>query len=95
MGGMKPSPAAGRVDLIASLLEPLGQCLTPGVARRIVALRADAQTQERVRELAEKCNEGRLTAEERSQYEAYVSTSTFVAILQAKARALLARHRAR
>ena len=37
-------------------------------------------------ELAEKCNEGRLTAAEHEQYEAYVEAIGFVAILQAKAR---------
>jgi len=42
--------------------------------------------------LAEKCNEGRLSPKERAEYELYVSTGTFIATLQAKARALLAEH---
>ena len=44
----------------------------------------------RVEELAEKCDEGQLTAEERNEYEAYVQASTLIGILQAKARRLLA-----
>lgn len=74
------------------LLEPLGRCLTPQVARKIVALRADAATAARVAELAEKCNEGQLTVEERAEYDGYVSASNVIAILQAQARAYLARH---
>ncbi len=74
------------------LLDAVGRCLTPAVARRIVELRADAETTARVEVLAEKCNEGELTPEERAEYQSYVSTSTFIAILQAKARALLTRH---
>ncbi len=83
--------AAGQRAPNSQLLDAVARCLTPSVARRIVGLRADAETQTRVAELADKCNEGQLTPEERSEYESYVSTSTFIATLQAKARALLAR----
>jgi len=82
----------GKCKVNTRLLDAVGRCLTPAVARRIVELRADAETRARVEELAERCNEGQLTPEERDEYESYVSTSTFIAILQAKARALLARH---
>src|SRR5206468_3309143 len=51
-------------------LEPLGKCLTPEVARKIVALRANRKTQARVDLLADKCTEGTLTKEERKEYEA-------------------------
>jgi hypothetical protein len=54
-----------------------------------VKLRADEETQVRVRELAEKCNEGTLSPEERSEYEAYIMAAEVVAILQAKARSRL------
>jgi hypothetical protein len=39
--------------------------------------------------LAKKCNLGKLTPEERSEYESYVSFGTFVALLKSKARLLL------
>jgi len=61
-------------------------------ARRALAIRADPVTRARVEVLAEKCNEGQLTPEERAEYECYVSTSTLLATVQAKARALLADH---
>jgi hypothetical protein len=71
------------------LLEPLGRCLSDEAARELAGLRADEQAQARVRELAQKCNEGTLTAEERAEYESYVMASGILAILQAKAQARL------
>ena len=46
--------------------------------------------QGRIEELADKCTEGSLTPEERDEYEAMIRVGNFVAILQAKARRLLA-----
>jgi hypothetical protein len=71
------------------LLEPLTDCLTPDVARRIVAFRADAETQHRVDELAAKANEGTLTEAEQAEYQSYVEAIDLVSILQAKARTVL------
>jgi hypothetical protein len=73
------------------LLEPLARTLTPGAARAVVKFRADAATQARIAELGDKCNEGELTPEERSEYEAYVRAIDLIAILQSKARRALAR----
>jgi hypothetical protein len=75
------------------MLEPVGRCLTPGVARKLVGLRADPEVQARVEELADKCNEGQLSPDERAEYETYVTAVNVIAILQAKARTLLARGR--
>lgn len=75
--------------MLGRLLDPVIQCLTPHAARQLVGLRADEQVQARVHELAEKCNEGTLSAEERAEYEAYAMAANIVAILQAKARARL------
>jgi hypothetical protein len=83
----------GQPSLNMRLLDAVSSCLTPAVARRLVLLRADPETRARVEELAEKCNEGQLTPEERAEYESCVSTNTLIGILQAKAKALLARHR--
>jgi hypothetical protein len=71
------------------LLDPLGRILTPEVAERLVRLRCDPKAQARIDKLARKCNEGKLSDAERSEYEAYVYAIDFIAILQAKARALL------
>jgi hypothetical protein len=77
------------IHLLDSLLDPVGRCLSPKAARELVRLRADEETQARVRILADKCNEGTLSAEERSEYEAYAMAAQVVAILQAKARSRL------
>lgn len=79
-----PSP------LLERLLDPLGRCLTPESARRIIALRADPRLQAVVNKLSEKCNEGRLTPKEQAEYASYVSFGTFVAMLKSKARRVLA-----
>ncbi len=70
-------------------LEPVRQCLTPELARQLVAFRADKSTQAYVDELARKCNEGAMTAAERAEYEALVEEADLIALLQAKARAYL------
>jgi hypothetical protein len=71
------------------LFEPMARIMTPEFARQMVGLRADPIVQERIDSLADKCNSGQLTPEERSEYEMYVSFIDFMAILQAKARRFL------
>ena len=71
------------------LLDPLSRILTPDVAQKLVRLRFDQKAQARINKLAKKCNEGKLTETERSEYEGCVHVIDFIAILQAKARALL------
>ena len=71
------------------MLEAVGHCLTPESAQQVVELRADPQLQARLDELADKSTAGTLSAEERSEYEAYVRALDFITILQNKARAAL------
>jgi hypothetical protein len=73
------------------ILEPVSSSLNEEAARRILALKADRKTQARVTKLADRCNEGELTPEERREYEMYLMANHFIAILKAKARMLLAR----
>ena len=75
--------------ILNELLAPLGDCLTPEVAQRIVRLRAPEAVQTRIEELATKSTENRLSKLERDEYDALVSAGNFIAILQAKARRLL------
>jgi hypothetical protein len=77
--------------MLDRLFDPLGEILTPDVARKLVNYRFDAKVQARIDRLARKCNEGQLTEGERREYESYVQAIDFIAILQAKARALLKR----
>lgn len=75
--------------ILEDVLEPVARCFTPEVARQIAGLKLGPEVEARLDELAEKCNEGRLTAAEQEQYEAYVEAIDLVAILQAKARRIL------
>jgi len=77
--------------ILERILEPVSSSLNDEAARKLIGLKADRKTQARVAKLAEKCNEGDLTPEERREYEMYVMAGHFVAILQAKARLLLSR----
>jgi hypothetical protein len=71
------------------MLDPLGRTLTPDAARQLAELRADPELQRRMDDLADRCNDGSLTADERAEYDAYVTAATLIAVLQAKARAVL------
>jgi hypothetical protein len=70
------------------LLEPLAGCLSPDVAAKVADLRADDAMQGRIDYLADRSNEGLLTAEEREEYAGYLHAIDVVAVLQAKARSL-------
>ena len=76
--------------VLEEVLEPVARCFTPDVARQIASLRADPALQARLDDLASKANEGELSEGEREQYEAYVEAIDLIAILQAKARKILA-----
>jgi hypothetical protein len=77
--------------ILERLLAPVSRSLNVEAARKLVRLKADAKTQARVDALARKCNEGELTSQERTEYERYVTAGNLIAILQAKARLLLAK----
>ena len=76
--------------VLEEVLEPVARCFTPDVARQIASLRADPALQARLDDLASKANEGELSERDREQYEAYVEAIDLIAILQAKARKILA-----
>lgn len=76
---------------VRELIDLLGDCLTPETARRLVELRTSPQFDQRVEELADKCNEGLLSEEERDEYDAIIHFGNVIAILQAKSRKLLSR----
>jgi len=78
------------VDYLDRILDPVAETLTPTSAERLTRLVVDPATQERIDQLAEKCNERELSPEEREEYDMYVHATGLIAILQAKARAILA-----
>jgi hypothetical protein len=76
-------------SVLDRVLDPVMECFTPEVARRLADLRADPQLQARVDDLAEKANEGQLSAEEQGEYDRYREVYHLVTVLQAKARRFL------
>jgi hypothetical protein len=82
-------PDSGTQHILERILEPLGRCLTPEAARQVLQLRADADAQARIDELADRNTAGMLSASERAEYEAYVAASSVIAILQIKAQRIL------
>lgn len=82
-------------SVIERLLDGFADKLTPDAARAIVRFRAAPAERARVAELAELCNEGRLTPAERAEYAAYVRGIDFISLLQSKARRYLKQARKR
>jgi hypothetical protein len=80
------------MTVLDRFLDPLTECLTPDVARRIVDLKIDPRLQSRLDELAAKANDGTLTPAETHEYQEYVDGIDLVGILKAKARLSLVRH---
>lgn len=70
--------------------DPILQFFNADQARALAAYRGSPELAAEIEELAEKCNSGKLTESERATYEGYVRANKFIAILQAKARKLLA-----
>lgn len=77
-------------DILELLMEPMARCMTTEAAREFVNLCGGEAFQTRMRELAEKSNEGLLTSDERFEYESYVMAADIMAILRAQARTHLA-----
>jgi len=71
--------------VLDSLLDPLSRCLDAESARRVAEFRVAAHVHERVAVLAERANEGILSGDERSEYEAFINASDFITILKLKA----------
>jgi hypothetical protein len=80
------------IAVLERLLEPVSRSLNIEAVRKLIRIKADAETQARVDELARKCTEGELTPKERAEYERYVTVGNLSAILQAKARLLLSKN---
>jgi hypothetical protein len=65
---------------------PIFALLTAEQTRQPADLRGDAAIAARLTELAEKANEGELSAAEEAEYEAYIEANNLLAVLQAEAR---------
>ena len=78
--------------VLDSLLDPLSRCLDAESTRRVAEFRVAEHVQERVAVLAERANEGTLSSDERSEYEALISASDFITIFKFKALRSLESH---
>ena len=78
-------------SVLGRALEPIGGCLTPDAARRLLKLKLDKKAQARLDLLADKCTEGELSLEERAEYESSVLTLELLTLLQVEARVVLSR----
>lgn len=65
---------------------PIFAMLTLDQTRRLAELEGDPDLADRVAELAEKANDGELSASERDEYEAYIDANNLMAVLKAEAR---------
>jgi hypothetical protein len=75
--------------LTSQILDAFPQVLNLESAQRLAAFEVDSSIAPRVEYLSEKCTEGTLTSEERSEYENFVHTMDFIAILKLKAKQFL------
>ncbi len=82
------------ISYLDRLLEPVTESFSPEVARAIVNLRADPETEAHIDVLRRKANEGTLTAEEDAEYKDFVEAVDIISVIQAKARQFLAKHSA-
>jgi len=71
------------------LLRPLRRELTGDLAAALLRMEADAETQERYEDLAERNTEGHLTAAEQQELASFVRANLMVSVLKAEARAFL------
>lgn len=82
--------ANGQTTALERLLRPLSRELTVELARALVGVEADAETQARYDELAGKHTDGRLSPTEKDELESIVRANTLLGILKTEARAFLA-----
>jgi len=68
------------------LFEPFSRCLDAESAQRVAEFRVDPAVQTRINVLAERTNDGVLSDEERTEYEALINAADFISILKLKAR---------
>jgi hypothetical protein len=82
--------ANGQTTALERLLRPLSRKFTLELARALVAVQADAETQAQYDELAGKRTEGQLTPAEQDELESMVRANTLLGALKAEAHAFLA-----
>jgi len=72
--------------LLDQVLDPFTHCLDTESAQRVADFRISQSVQEKVSALAEKANEGTLSDDERTEYEALINAADLIALIKLKAR---------
>ena len=81
--------AKAQTDILSNLLRSNEGDFTSDFARYVLSLHFLESDHRRMAELGEKCNAGRLTQDEREEYEWYVLVGEFLTLMQLKARSSL------
>ena len=76
--------------MLNDVLDPLSECLDSESARRLIEFGIAPSVQEHMSVLACKANEGLLTDDEQTGYEALINAADFIAILKVKVQRKLA-----
>jgi hypothetical protein len=74
---------------ISKVLAPVVDRLSPAAAKRLLAIEFSRSEKSRMRQLADKSNEGTLSAQERLELEDWCVAGDLLALLQAEARIAL------
>lgn len=80
----------GGTTVLPDLLDPFAKCLDWASLQRLNELQVSPFAQKRIAVLAEKANEGQLSDEERSEYDAAINASDIMMALKMRAQHNLA-----
>ena len=75
----------------ARLIESQPRDLTPEAASYLLAIRFNEKDQARVRELADRSQEGTLSVDDAREFDSYLHIGNLLAVMQSKARLVIAR----
>jgi hypothetical protein len=78
------------VQILDRVLESVAKALSPEAVRKLLDLRADAEVQRLVDDLADKANEGVISPNQKADYESLMAASEIICLLQAKGKIVLA-----
>lgn len=74
---------------IERLFDPANGIFTAATAARLLGLRPTAEETARLEYLASQANEGRLSTEQREEYETRIRLGKFISIMQLKAKLMV------
>ena len=86
IGGATRADRTSEIAIFARLLKADEGNLPPDLARYLLTLGFDEQDQDRMRDLAERNQDGALSAEDREELGSYVKAGHLLALLHSKAR---------